>query len=122
VAYSWTKTVSRPESDGREEMTRYTPARSAVLWNAHNAAFGLLRQRGVAVRRVRYEDFLADPRGVVIEHIVEQIEGLDLKKLARLKGSGVYEVEYAVFETDRAQSAGRVVKAEVRQNAAPAAD
>ena len=65
VAYSWTKTVSRPETDGREEMTRYTPARSAVLWNAHNAAFGLLRQRGVAVRRVRYEDFLADPRGVV---------------------------------------------------------
>jgi len=56
------------------------------------------------------------------EHIIEQIEGLDLKKLARLKGSGVYEVEYAVFETDRAQSAGRVVKAEVRQNAAPAAD
>jgi hypothetical protein len=65
VAYSWTKTVSRPETDGREEMTRYTPARSAVLWNAHNAAFGLLRQRGVAVRRVRYEDFLANPRGVV---------------------------------------------------------
>jgi hypothetical protein len=65
VAYSWTKKVARPESDGGEEMTRYTPARSAVLWNAHNAAFGLLRQRGVAVRRVRYEDFLADPRGVV---------------------------------------------------------
>ncbi len=65
VAYSWTKTVARPETDGREVMTRYTPARSAVLWNAHNAAFGLLRQRGVAVRRVRYEDFLADPRGVV---------------------------------------------------------
>jgi hypothetical protein len=65
VAYSWTKTVSRPETDGRQEMTRYTPARSAVLWNAHNAAFGLLRQRGVAVRRVRYEDFLANPREVV---------------------------------------------------------
>lgn len=65
VAYSWTKTVARPETDGQEEMTRYTPARSAVLWNASNAAFGLLRQRGVAVRRLRYEDFLADPRGTV---------------------------------------------------------
>ncbi len=75
VAYSWTKTVSRPETDGREEMTRYTPARSAVLWNAHNAAFGLLRQRGVAVRRLRYEDFLADPRGTV--HKVAAFIGMD---------------------------------------------
>jgi hypothetical protein len=62
VAYSWTKRVSRPETDGTEEMTRYSPGRSAVLWNAHNAAFGLLGRRGVAVRRIRYEEFLADPR------------------------------------------------------------
>ncbi len=75
VAYSWTKTVARPETDGRSEMTRYTPARSAVLWNAHNAAFGLLRQRGVAVRRLRYEDFLADPRGTVDK--VAAFAGLD---------------------------------------------
>ena len=56
------------------------------------------------------------------EHIIEQIEGLDLKKLARIKGSGVNEVQFAVFETDRAQSAGRIVKAEARQNKVPAAD
>ena len=62
VAYSWTKTVARPESDGADEMTRYTPGRSALLWNAHNAAFGLLARRGVPVRRIRYEQFLADPR------------------------------------------------------------
>ena len=62
VAYSWTKTVSRPETDGTAEMTRYAPARSALLWNAHNAAFGLLARRGVPVRRIRYERFLADPR------------------------------------------------------------
>jgi hypothetical protein len=65
VAYSWTKTVSRPETDGTDEMTRYSPGRSAMLWNAHNAAFGLLARRGVAVRRVRYEEFLADPRTAV---------------------------------------------------------
>src|SRR3712207_1729970 len=35
VAYSWTKTVRRPESDDAEEMTRYSPTRSALLWNAH---------------------------------------------------------------------------------------
>ncbi|MFG1609832.1 sulfotransferase [Actinoplanes sp. NPDC049265] len=66
VAYSWTKTVTRPETDGAEEMTRYSPGRSALLWNAHNAAFGLLGRRGVAVRRVRYEEFLTDPRAALI--------------------------------------------------------
>ena len=62
VAYSWTKKVARPETDGTDEMTRYSPGRSALLWNAHNAAFGLLARRGVPVRRIRYEEFLADPR------------------------------------------------------------
>jgi hypothetical protein len=65
VAYSWTKTVARPETDGTDEMTRYSPARSALLWNAHNAAFGLLARRGVPVRRMRYEQFLADPRAAL---------------------------------------------------------
>ena len=66
VAYSWTKRVSRPETDGTDEMTRYSPGRSAMLWNAHNAAFGLLARRGVPVRRIRYEEFLADPRAGLI--------------------------------------------------------
>jgi hypothetical protein len=65
VAYSWTKTISRPETDGAEVMTRYSPGRSAWLWNAHNAAFGLLARRGVPVRRVRYEEFVSDPRLVL---------------------------------------------------------
>jgi sulfotransferase family protein len=67
VAYSWTKTVSRPETDGTDEMTRYSPGRSALLWNAHNAAFGLLARRGVPVRRIRYEEFLADPRAGLLD-------------------------------------------------------
>jgi hypothetical protein len=61
VAYSWTKHRNRPEAEGAAEMTRYPPARSALLWNAHNAAFGLLDRLGVPVLRVRYEQFLADP-------------------------------------------------------------
>jgi len=61
VAYSWTKQVARPETDGAEEMTRYSPTRSALLWDVHNAAFGMLRRRGVPVHTLRYEDFLADP-------------------------------------------------------------
>jgi hypothetical protein len=70
VAYSWTKTVTRPETDGTHEMTRYSPGRSALLWNAHNAAFGLLARRGVAVRRMRYEEFLTDPHAALI-HLAE---------------------------------------------------
>jgi hypothetical protein len=77
VAYSWTKTVSRPETDGTEEMTRYSPGRSAMLWNAHNAAFGLLARRGVPVRRIRYEEFLTEPRAALI-HLAE-FAGLTLR-------------------------------------------
>ncbi|MEV0268554.1 sulfotransferase [Hamadaea sp. NPDC050747] len=64
VAYSWTKTVLRPEA-AADEMTRYSPARSALLWTAHNAAFSLLRRRGVRVRTLRYEEFLADPQATL---------------------------------------------------------
>ena len=39
--------VTRPETDGTDEMTRYSPGRSALLWTAHNAAFSLLARRGV---------------------------------------------------------------------------
>jgi Sulfotransferase family len=67
VAYSWTKTVTRPETDGADDMTRYSPGRSALLWNAHNAAFGLLARRGVPVLRIRYEQFMADPRAALRE-------------------------------------------------------
>ena len=57
------------------------------------------------------------------EHLLEQIEGLDLRALARVKGSGVREVEHAAFETDRAQVVGRVVAAETgRRSRTPAAD
>ncbi|HEY1488953.1 MAG TPA: sulfotransferase, partial [Micromonosporaceae bacterium] len=82
VAYSWTKRVARPEAEVRvgrpesapepdlaprhdDEMTRYSPGRSAVLWTAHNAAFGMLSRCGVPVRRVQYERLISDPRATV---------------------------------------------------------
>jgi len=62
VAYSWTREVPRPEAVvDAELMTRYAPAKSALLWNSHNAAFGLLRRLGAPTLRVRYEDFAAAP-------------------------------------------------------------
>lgn len=65
VAYSWTKRVPRPEAERDDEMTRYSPSRSALLWNAHNVSFGLLGKLGVKVRRIRYEELLADPRSTL---------------------------------------------------------
>jgi len=76
VAHSWTKKVSRPETDDAEEMTRYSPGRSAVLWNTHNAALGLLARRGVPVRRLRYEQFMADPRAGLLQ--LAGFAGLDV--------------------------------------------
>ena len=57
------------------------------------------------------------------EHVIEQIEGINLRKLAGKKDSGVREVEGKAFETDRAQKAGLVVAAEASaRSRIPAAD
>jgi hypothetical protein len=59
-----------------------------------------------------------------IEHVIEQIEGLDLKTLARQSGSGVYplygRMGARLFETDRASEFGRRVKREYESNTAAA--
>ena len=89
-------------------------------------AFTIIHRRG---RTIRAYVHLPPTSGLIelvaheFEHLLEQIEGLDLKRLARVKGSGVHESDGQVFETDRAQAAGRVVAAEMsRQPRAPAAD
>ncbi len=66
VAYSWTKDMSRPESAaGRQQMTRYSPVRSALLWNANNASLAVLGRLGTPRLLLRYEDFVADPIAAV---------------------------------------------------------
>ena len=60
--------------------------------------------------------------GHEFEHLLEQIEGLNLRRLARVRGSGVREVEHELFESARAQDAGRVVAAEFYKNRARATD
>ena len=49
------------------------------------------------------------------EHLLEQIEGVDLRELARVRGSGIHEVETELYESERAQAAGRAVAAEMRE-------
>ena len=62
VAYSWSKTVTRPDVPGRTvEMLRMRPPEVAVRWILHNAMMELLGRR-IPVVRVCYEAFLADPR------------------------------------------------------------
>src|SRR4029450_10870488 len=63
-AYSGAKKKHQPDSDEREFMHRKTPMQSAVLWDAWNAAIeALWRQMPARYLRLRYEDFVADPRG-----------------------------------------------------------
>ena len=50
------------------------------------------------------------------EHLVEQIQGANLHRLARTRGSGVTEVRRNEFETRRAVEAGRRVLAEYAQD------
>src|SRR6185369_107539 len=61
VCYSWSKTVARPDRDGKP-MPQYPPARTAVEWSAFNFLLDALRLRGVPTRLVHYEDFVAAPR------------------------------------------------------------
>ncbi|MCW2548935.1 MAG: hypothetical protein JWN96_3395 [Mycobacterium sp.] len=65
VVYSWSKVVTRPEASGGEEMARYSPPRAAMWWNVYNLMFTLIRRVHVPLRRLRYEDFVADPLPVI---------------------------------------------------------
>lgn len=61
VCYSWSKTVARPDRDGKP-MPTYPPARTAAEWVAFNFLLDALRLRGVPAELVHYEDFVAEPR------------------------------------------------------------
>lgn len=89
-------------------------------------AFTIIRRQG---NEIRAEVHLPPGRGLVelaaheFEHLIEQVEGLNLRSLARTRGTGVYEVYREAFESDRAIRAGRVVLGEIwRGSESPAAD
>lgn len=67
VANSLNKSVSRPEVDnGVDLMHRTGAAESALWWSAFDVLAGVLRaRRWSRFTTVRYEDFVADPRGTV---------------------------------------------------------
>ncbi len=65
VAYSWSKSVARPETSGTEYMPQLSPLSSSMLWSSHNVSIQALRYRGVPVVRIRYEDLVLDPGPIV---------------------------------------------------------
>jgi len=80
------------------------PSRCRALTN--------IRRRG---REIHADVHLPPGRALVelvaheFEHVIEQVEGLNLRVLARTRGSGVREIERELFESDRATKAGHVV-------------
>lgn len=76
VAHSWSRSVRRPEVVGEvRDMPRYPVTRTAFAWQFYAAMYQALGVVGVPVMAVRYEDLLADPRGVVGR--VLEFAGLD---------------------------------------------
>ncbi len=90
VAYSLSKEVPRPEAGGEDLMHRTSPAESALWWSAFEVAASALRarHRGRSTM-VRYEDFVADPRGTV--RSVLEATGLEVTEndLAQVTRDGV---------------------------------
>jgi hypothetical protein len=71
VTYSWMRSKFQPDID--IFMPRYSPAYSALLWNATNLAVeSLWRDSPERYMRLRYEDFIARPKGSVA-HMLELV-------------------------------------------------
>ena len=66
VAWSWSKTVVRPEVRATETlMPTYGLLGSAMRWSVYGLLFHLLSRLGVPVLVVRYEDLISDPQGTL---------------------------------------------------------
>ena len=87
-------------------------ARATITRFAH----GLMRATIEIPMPSEYHELMAHE----LEHVIEQIEGLDLAALAESDGRRVMDVGDGLFETARAQSAGRTVAAEMLTEPDPA--
>jgi hypothetical protein len=77
-----------------------TAARARTEFTRH--AFGAIRAVVVLPTAADITELLPHE----LEHVLEQIEGLDLPALSRQRASGVHEVGRGTYETDRARHAG----------------
>jgi hypothetical protein len=69
TAHSWTRSVVQPDLQIPRDMPRHGAMTSTATWIGWNVLVEDLARRGYADRwcRLRYEDFVADPRGRVGE-------------------------------------------------------
>ena len=95
AAYSWSKKKPQPDTDTREHMVRFSPAKSSALWVSWNAsAEALWRRAPQRYLRLRYEDFVADPR-----KSFEEILDLVGERVAEPPLVGEREVKLGVSHT-----------------------
>lgn len=70
VAFSWSKSVRRPDvvdaAQSELWMAQRTAREISLQWLGQNGSFHLLDAVGVPVLRERYEDMVADPRPVLV--------------------------------------------------------
>jgi len=66
VMYSWRKQVVRPDATGEaDEMLRYGPLTGSVRYSLYNSMTHVLQLVGLPYTRIRYEDLVADPAGLL---------------------------------------------------------
>jgi hypothetical protein len=94
VAWSWSKTVERPDAtDGVSLMARVGPARIAARWQLYNALLALVRSSGGVLR---YEDFVDRPEHATRRLLV--LGGLAIDALPQFTGprTVVLDVDHTV--------------------------
>jgi Sulfotransferase family len=86
VAYSWTRNKPMPSPIGDQElMPRFNPGRTAMRWLTSNVAFPVLAAGRSPYIRLRYDDFVTDPR-------------MALQKLSRFAGTSLCPPDSALTE------------------------
>lgn len=91
VAWSWTRQVQRPHATaGSSEMWRIPVRRAAAQWSTLQVEMEVIaRLGGTRSARLRYEDFVADPVGSLVEATTALGVPLSAADLPELDGSRV---------------------------------
>jgi hypothetical protein len=95
VAFSWAKTVSRPEATAgsEQQMWRRSVTESALQWTGHNVLVEGLRLTSTPVMRLRYEDFVAAPLDATRQ--VADFAGLSASSPMPVSAAGVADLTSA---------------------------
>ncbi len=80
VAYSWSKSVVRPEITGAVEfMPQFNPLKVALDWDVQNALFAFGRLTHTPRMVLRYEDLISNPRGSIAA--IARFAGLEFPEM-----------------------------------------